>query len=66
MSGASTPRQGAPFLGIHFACCGVYQRVYRNRSGDAYEGSCPRCWAPVRVRIGSEGSSHRFYRVSRA
>lgn len=53
-----------PFLGVRFACCGVYTRVYRNRSQTAYEGRCPKCAKPVRVGIGSGGSSSRFFEVS--
>ena len=60
-----TPESGAnPFLGVRFACCSVYTRVYRNKSKTAYEGRCPRCGAPVRVGIGSGGSSSRFFEVS--
>ena len=62
--GAASPRGGArPFLGIHFDCCAVYARIYRNRDQSAYEGRCPRCMRKVRVAIGDDGSATRFFRA---
>ncbi|MEZ5064736.1 MAG: hypothetical protein R3B81_08355 [bacterium] len=53
----------APFLGIHFTCCGVYGRIYRTRDRRAYEGRCPRCLARLRVPIGDGGVAQRFFRA---
>ena len=61
-SGPEPQRDAArPFLGIHFACCGVYARVYLNRQRNGYDGHCPRCLRPVRFRVGPGGSAARFY-----
>lgn len=51
------------FLGIRFACCDVYARVYLNRGATAYEGHCPKCSRPVRFRIGPGGFDGRFFTV---
>jgi hypothetical protein len=49
------------FLGVHFACCDVYNRIYLNSDGTAYQGYCPRCSKRITVHIGPGGSDSRFF-----
>lgn len=49
------------FVGICFACCGVYTRIYVNRHETAYEGYCPKCGRPARIRVGPGGTDARFF-----
>ena len=55
------PPSGKRFLGVHFACCGVYSRIYVNCDETAYTGYCPKCSRRVQIRIGPGGSDHRFF-----
>jgi hypothetical protein len=50
-----------PFLSVHFACCGVYQRVYRDSDGKTYRGRCPRCARAVTFAVGEGGTSARSF-----
>ena len=52
-----------PFLSIHFECCNVYCRIYRNLDGTRYEGRCPRCAKPVTFPIGTDGTDARSFIV---
>ncbi len=54
----TSPRK---FLGIYFRCCTIYGRIYKNVSGTAYEGRCPRCGKPTKILIGTGGTSNRFF-----
>jgi len=51
------------WIGIHFECCGLYARIYRNKDGTAYTGHCPRCARPIKVRIAPDGVDCRFFRA---
>ena len=66
----SEPRRGSelrqnpdrrPFLGIHFACCGSYARIYVNASGSAFAGNCPKCGRRIEVGIAPHGETSRFF-----
>jgi hypothetical protein len=61
---AQTPSPGArPFLMVKFACCGVYQRIYRSPDGKRYEGHCPKCARPVKFRVAEGGTDARAFVV---
>jgi hypothetical protein len=49
------------FLGVHFACCEVYTRVYINQAKTYYVGHCPRCARRVQFQIGEGGTDSRFF-----
>jgi len=51
------------FLGVHFACCDVYSRVYLNHDQTAYVGHCPQCAKQVQMKVGSGGTDARFFTV---
>ena len=49
------------FLGVNFACCGVYARIYAHPERNAYLGHCPLCGRPVQIKIGPGGTDQRFF-----
>jgi hypothetical protein len=55
----ASPRR--PWVGITFACCGAYSRVYRRPDADRYVGRCPRCSRQVVLRVGHGGTSARQF-----
>ncbi|MGL6196977.1 MAG: hypothetical protein ACRC2T_19365 [Thermoguttaceae bacterium] len=62
-SGQQNAGEQKKFVGIKFNCCGLYVRVYVNKDGTAYEGRCPRCAKPVKLKIGAGGTNNRFFEV---
>ena len=60
-NGNTLDLRGRPWVGIHFDCCAVYARIYRNPEGTAYHGACPRCRRSVTLRVGPDGTDARFF-----
>lgn len=58
---ASSPAR--PYLGVRFACCDVYVRIYRSPDGKSYRGHCPRCAKPVNFVVGPGGTDARTFVV---
>ena len=54
---------GRRWLGIHFECCRVYSRVYREPDDTHYEGRCPRCGRSLRIGVGPDGVNARVLRA---
>jgi hypothetical protein len=65
----TTPREEAngsssrPYVGVHFACCGVYLRIYRSADEKHYRGRCPKCGVPVNFVVGEGGTAARTFVV---
>jgi hypothetical protein len=62
-SSSEKPSAKRPYISVRFACCGVYQRIYRSADGARYEGHCPKCAKPVRFKVGPGGTDARFFVV---
>jgi len=60
-SSAGGASSGKRFIMIWFRCCHAYGRLTRNAAGTHYAGRCPRCGAPVSVRIGPGGTDRRIF-----
>ncbi len=56
----ATPKK---YIGILYACCGVYQRVYKSAAKPAYIGYCPKCGRRTEIKIGPGGTDHRFFKA---
>ena len=54
-------REPRKFLGVHFECCGVYQRIYLNKAKTAFVGWCPRCARRVEITVSPTGTTDRFF-----
>ena len=63
-SGAGATGRARRWIGLHFECCGVYARVYRRPGQGCYHGRCPKCLRTIRVRVGPDGTSSRFFRAT--
>lgn len=59
--GATPSLRGRPWLAIHWRCCSVYSRIYRQPEATMYEGRCPRCAKPLRIAVGEGGTDNRFF-----
>ena len=55
--------KGKPFLMVMFACCGVYQRVYKDADESHYAARCPKCLRSITFRVGEGGTAQRAFVV---
>lgn len=56
-----SPATGRPWLAVHWRCCSVYSRIYRQPEATRYEGRCPRCARQVRINVAPGGVAGRFF-----
>ncbi|MDQ8182311.1 hypothetical protein [Pelagicoccus sp. SDUM812005] len=56
-----TTNKNKKFLGVRFASCNCYGRLYLNDDGGAYVGRCPKCYTSFAVRVGAGGTSSRMF-----
>lgn len=57
-------RAPKPFLGVMFECCGVYDRVYREKNTQEYQGRCPKCLRKFKVQVDEQrGTATKFIKV---
>ncbi|MBI5764883.1 MAG: hypothetical protein HZA51_15310 [Planctomycetes bacterium] len=57
------PTAGRLWLGIHFECCDVYTRIYRQPHETQYVGRCPGCQREVAIKVGPGGTASRIFRA---
>ncbi len=56
-----TPEE-LPWLGIRWACCNVYNRVYRRPEVMMYLAHCPKCLRKLKIRVDPKsGTRSRFF-----
>ncbi len=53
-----------PFIGVYFTRCLVYGRLYPNKEGSHFVGSCPRCGLPIKIKRGQEGVKVRMLQIT--
>lgn len=56
-----TTQKNKRFLGVRFASCNAYGRLYINDDGNAYVGRCPKCYKSYAVRVGEGGTDSRMF-----
>jgi hypothetical protein len=59
-----SPTASRPYIGVLFACCGVYARIYRRPDRKIYQARCPKCLRTVRVRVAKDGINARLFRAT--
>jgi hypothetical protein len=60
---AATALHKKPYVSIEFVCCNAFARVYINDCQDAYEGRCPKCLKPLKLKIGAGGTDSRTFKA---
>ena len=60
---AGAAPRGRPFVGVHFACCNVYLRVYRAADNQHYFARCPRCGRSIEFVESDTGEESRNFVV---
>ncbi|MCP4725616.1 MAG: hypothetical protein GY863_11295 [bacterium] len=60
---SNNSKEQKPFIGIHFKCCNVYNRIYMNNKKDAFVGWCPKCAKRVHIGISPDGVDSKYFEV---